>query len=100
MRDVIHASPWLPCVYCSKTHKFHQTPNATPPFGNSTLHRRTCGTEKLAEISATSIDKTELINETHHSAFLSGTTTLFQHNSNVMQKGVLIGILILKPIQE
>ena len=82
------------------THKFHQTPNATPPFGNSTLHRRTCGTQKLAEISARSIDKSELINETHHSAFLGSNTTLFKHNGNVMVQGVLIGILILKPIQE
>ena len=46
------------------------------------------------------LDRTELINETHHSAFLGSNNTLFKHNSNVMQKGVLIGILILKPIKE
>ena len=46
------------------------------------------------------VDRTKSINEAHHSAFLGSNATLFNHNSNVMQKGVLIGILILKPNRE
>ena len=57
-------------------------------------------TEKLAEITVRSIKITELHNETHHTAFLGSNTTLFKHKSNVMHKGVLIGIFIFTPIQK
>ena len=79
---------------------FHQTPYTTPPFGNSSLHRRTCVTEKLAVISAKSIEIIELHHETHHSAFLGSNTTLFKHSCNVMHEGVLIGIFIFKLIRK
>ena len=85
-------------VYCTSTHKFHQTPNTTPPFGHKSLHRRRCVTQKQAQISAKSIEINEVHNETHH--FLSSNATLFKHNSNVMHKGVLIGIFIFKAIEK